>query len=70
MLLPKCIANAESKYSINNASLQCAHGALEDLTDITSQQRFVQHTVQRPIRGVCFEHAQNKCRRMVAFPQR
>jgi len=39
-----------------------AHGALEDPTALP--QRAVLHGVQTPSRGVCFQHAQNKRRRM------
>jgi len=49
-------------YSVHAARSQRAHGALEDPTALP--QRAVLHAVETPSRGVCFEHAQNKSRRM------
>jgi len=49
-------------YSVHAARSQRAHGALEDPTMLP--QRAVKHAVETPSRGVCFEHAQNKRRRM------
>jgi len=49
-------------YSVHAARSQSAHGALEDTTALT--QRAVKHAAETLSRGVCFEHAQNKRRRM------
>jgi len=49
-------------YNVHAARSQRAQGPLEDSTALP--QRAVLHAVETSSRGVCFEHTQNKRRRM------
>ena len=62
-------------YGVHAARPQRTHGALEDPTALPQRchrvstalpQRVRQHAVETPSRGVCFEHAESKRRRMAS----
>jgi len=63
-IMPTLTPNAEFTrrlYSVHVACPQRALGALEDPTALPQR---AQSNTQTPSRVVCFEHAQNKRRRM------